>query len=132
MGMKHWSALALACLAMAVAADAAVPRIQRIVVGAAPLKSQDPAVDCGSLRIDARRARYFLRHARPSSEHNYRQAYDNGNCSASVGVRYQDGGQMRLTIDDGTGWGTAVENSATTYLYCAQCEDLLEPGFRPE
>jgi hypothetical protein len=129
MGMKHWSALALTCLATAAAADVAGPRIQRIVVGDAAAKSLDPAVECGSLRVDAKRARYFLRHAKPSIEHNYRQAYERGSCSASVTVRYHDGEQVRLTIDDGTGWGTAVQNQATTYLYCDRCEDVLEPDF---
>src|SRR2546427_4938853 len=57
--------------------------IERITIRDGTAKSEDPSIHCNSLRIDEKRARYFLRHARPSSQFNYAHAYETGSCSAS-------------------------------------------------
>jgi hypothetical protein len=125
--------LVLCALAVPVLAEAAPARgqaaVERITIAQGTARSEDPAVDCGALRIDERRVRYFLRHAQPSTRHNYAQAYESGSCGASATVHYRDGRQVRLAIDDGTGWGTTSDRRSTTYLYCEQCTDLLEPDF---
>jgi len=84
---------------------------------------------CGSSRIDERRVRYFLRHAQSSTDYNYRQALLVGNCSADAVVRFKGGRQIRLSVEDGTGWGRAGEGRSATYLVCEQCDDLLDPKF---
>ncbi|MBO0991231.1 hypothetical protein INR38_12870 [Delftia sp. SD018] len=103
--------------------------IERITIRDGTAKSEDPSIHCDSLRIDEKRARYFLRHARPSSQFNYAHAYETGSCSARAVVRFKGGRQVNLTIDSGTGWGTAENKRSIAYLYCEECTDLLDPDF---
>ncbi len=103
--------------------------IERITIRDGTAKSEDPRIHCDSLRIDEKRARYFLRHARPSSQFNYARAYETGSCGASAVVRFKGGREFRLAIDDGTGWGTTESKRSVSYLYCEACTDLLEPDF---
>ena len=103
--------------------------IERITIRDGTAKSEDPRIHCDSLRIDEKRARYFLRHAKPSSQFNYAHAYETGSCSASAVVRFKAGRQVNLTIDSGTGWGTAENKRSIAYLYCEECTDLLDPDF---
>ncbi len=103
--------------------------IERITIRDGTAKSEDPRIHCDSLRIDEKRVRYFLRHARPSSQFNYAHAYETGSCSASALVRFKGGRQVNLTIDSGTGWGTAENKRSIAYLYCEECTDLLAPDF---
>ncbi|WP_448677070.1 hypothetical protein [Delftia acidovorans] len=103
--------------------------IEHITIRDGTAKSEDPRIHCDSLRIDEKRARYFLRHARPSSQFNYAHAYETGSCSASALVRFKGGRQVNLTIDSGTGWGTAENKRSIAYLYCEECTDLLAPDF---
>lgn len=103
--------------------------IERITIRDGTAKSEDPRIHCDSLRIDEKRARYFLRHAKPSSQFNYAHAYETGSCSASAVVRFKGGRQVNLTIDSGTGWGTAENKRSIAYLYCEECTDLLDPDF---
>ncbi|MBK0115307.1 MULTISPECIES: hypothetical protein [unclassified Delftia] len=103
--------------------------IERITIRDGTAKSEDPRIHCDSLRIDEKRARYFLRHARPSSQFNYARAYETGSCSARAVVRFKGGRQVNLTIDSGTGWGTTENKRSIAYLYCEECTDLLDPDF---
>ena len=103
--------------------------IERITIRDGTAKSEDPRIHCDSLRIDEKRARYFLRHARPSSQFNYAHAYETGSCSARAVVRFKGGRQVNLTIDSGTGWGTTENKRSIAYLYCEECTDLLDPDF---
>jgi hypothetical protein len=103
--------------------------IERITIRDGTAKSEDPSIHCDSLRIDEKRVRYFLRHAEPSIQHNYAQAYEIGSCSASAAVRLQGGRKADLTIDSGTGWATLEDKRSITYLYCEACIHLLEPDF---
>lgn len=103
--------------------------IERITIRDGTAKSEDPRIHCDSLRIDEKRARYFLRHAKPSSQFNYAHAYETGSCSARAVVRFKGGRQVNLTIDNGTGWGTAENKRSIAYLYCEECTDLLDPDF---
>lgn len=103
--------------------------IERITIRDGTAKSEHPRIHCDSLRIDEKRARYFLRHARPSSQFNYARAYETGSCSASAVVRFKGGRQVNLTIDSGTGWGTTENKRSIAYLYCEECTDLLDPDF---
>lgn len=103
--------------------------IERITLRDNAVKSEDPSIHCDSLRINEKRVRYFLRHAKPSSQFNYAHAYEIGSCSASATVRFKGGRQVELNIDSGTGWGTAENKRSTAYLYCEECTDLLDPDF---
>lgn len=103
--------------------------IERITIRDGTAKSEDPRIHCDSLRIDEKRVRYFLRHAKPSSQFNYAHAYETGSCSARAVVRFKGGRQVNLTIDSGTGWGTAENKRSIAYLYCEECTDLLDPDF---
>ena len=103
--------------------------IERITIRDGSAKSEDPRIHCDSLRIDEKRARYFLRHAKSSSQFNYAHAYETGSCSARAVVRFKGGRQVNLTIDSGTGWGTTENKRSIAYLYCEECTDLLDPDF---
>ena len=103
--------------------------IERITIRDGTAKREDPRIHCDSLRIDEKRARYFLRHAKSSSQFNYAHAYETGSCSARAVVRFKGGRQVNLTIDSGTGWGTTENKRSIAYLYCEECTDLLDPDF---
>ncbi|MPT51915.1 MULTISPECIES: hypothetical protein [Delftia] len=103
--------------------------IERITIRDGTAKSEAPRIHCDSLRIDEKRARYFLRHAKSSSQFNYAHAYETGSCSARAVVRFKGGRQVNLTIDSGTGWGTTENKRSIAYLYCEECTDLLDPDF---
>ncbi|MCO5336915.1 hypothetical protein [Delftia tsuruhatensis] len=103
--------------------------IERITIRDGTAKSEDPRIHCDSLRIDEKRARYFLRHAKSSSQFNYAHAYETGSCSARAVVRFKGGRQVNLTIGSGTGWGTTENKRSIAYLYCEECTDLLDPDF---
>ena len=131
MAMK-WCAIAICCLAVPAFADApfaATSPIERITIRKGAVKSEDPNISCSRLRIDEKRVRYFLRHAKPSIQYNYAQGYEIGSCSASAAVRFKGGRQVELTIDSGTGWGTTENKRSIAYLYCEECTDLLDPDF---
>lgn len=129
MAMKWCLAVAFGFAVAAFADTRSKPVIERITIPVSAAKSEDPNIHCDSLRIDEKRVRYFLRHARPSSQFNYARAYETGSCSASAVVRFKGGREFRLAIDDGTGWGTTESKRSMSYLYCEACTDLLEPDF---
>ena len=129
MAMKWCLAVAFGFAVTAFADTRSKPVIERITIPVSAAKSEDPNIHCDSLRIDEKRARYFLRHARPSSQFNYAHAYETGSCSARAVVRFKGGRQVNLTIDSGTGWGTAENKRSIAYLYCEECTDLLDPDF---
>lgn len=130
--VNKWGAIALFCIvshALADVGESLDQQIQSIMTSKTAARSLDPTINCSGLRLDEKRVRFFLLHAKASSRHNYAQAYENGNCSASATVRFKGGRQIRLELDDGTGWGTAVDRRSTTYLYCEKCADLLDLDF---
>ncbi len=131
MAMK-WCAIAICCLATQALAElrsSPVRTIRSITLDEPAIRSLDPTVACGQLRLDEKRVHFFFQHAKPGHRYDYSRAYELGNCSGGATVRFADGRQVKLRIDDGTGWGTTESKRSASYLYCEACIDLLDPDF---
>ena len=103
--------------------------IKEVIVQDASAKSFAKDANCGHLAIDERRVRFFLANAQFSSEYQYSQALQVGDCNAQATIKFQDGRLAKVSIDNWTGWGAITARNSTYFLRCEACTDILETGF---
>jgi hypothetical protein len=107
-----------------------IGKIKTVRITSADAKNPlDKNADCGDLKLDEKRVRFFIKHSRASNRWNFRRDLIDGDCAGQARVTFTSGRSMTLRIYDASGWGV-IDARQNSYVYiCELCPGILSADF---